>query len=194
MDLGVELGIIGIAIGALSLALGLMALPTVFQMFCGRPEIVLATDEFTGSDGARQLYITMRNKVITKRWLTCLGVERETGEVMASFSIRDQGTGKYLANGISGHLNSVATREHGLVLRAMPGHTVGFPIIHHRTFGPDKESKAWVVDARATNLLEQVIPNGDYVVEAFIFRGQKVYPVTKTFRVRSKAHETIWTS
>ncbi|MGC9953428.1 MAG: hypothetical protein ABSD21_04015 [Rhizomicrobium sp.] len=183
MDVGVILGIIGIVISVLALGLGLMALPTVFQMFFGRPDFDFGVDEFTGPDG-KSLFITLRNKT-TKSWfLKKIGVVRETGDIDASFNIRQLGTNQPVATLVSGSLHNAALRESGLMVRAFPGRTIGLTVIHMY------DDTAHIVDARRDDL--ETIAPGDYIVDAAFICSERIFRVSKNLRVGEAPHLTFW--
>ena len=184
VDWGITLGAFGVAIGLPALV---MAVPPFIQMVFGRPDLEVGYENFTGSD-AKQLMVTLKNKTISGKHLRQIKVERETGDVMAHFHIRDAGTHKFVASDVSGYLHSAATREFGLVLRAMPGHSLGFPVVQFQN------GRATVMDAR--KLMDErpliVLPAGDYLAEAYILRGQDIYQAIRRFKVGEAAHETNW--
>jgi hypothetical protein len=183
MDTGILLGIIGIVISVLALGLGLMALPTVFQMFWGRPKLTFEADEFMGTE-AKILVIAIKNQPIKSRFLRKLHVEREIGNVLAFVDIQEHGTGKFLVRALPGLLNCAPTREQGLLTRALPGFTVGLTVI------ATKDGKATIVSGHTEKLLP--IGPGEYVAFATIVRGDEDYKLMQSFRIGKLDHETIW--
>ncbi|MGO9786668.1 MAG: hypothetical protein ACLPL5_07665 [Stellaceae bacterium] len=174
----------GIVISVVALGLGLMALPTVFQMFFGRPKLDLGEDEYTGPDG-KSLFITVKNRPIKNRFLKFIRVVREVGDVSAFFDIQQQGSNLFVAKDISGSLHNSALRESGLMVRAFPGRTIGLTVIHF------EKGTAYVVDARAQGGFKE-LPEGDYVVNAVIFCGEQIYKIKKLLKVGKEAHLTFW--
>jgi hypothetical protein len=179
-DAGVVLGIIGIflAVGGLG-----VALPPFIQMWHGRPDFDFGVDTFP-SPGGKTLFITLKNKMTTSRFLKAIGVTRDTADVDASFSIQQQGTNHLVAHLVSGLLHNSALKETGLMLRAFPGRTIGLSIVHV------KGDTAFIIDARATDY--QIIAPGYYVVDAAFICGERVFHVSKNLRIGSQIDLTIW--
>lgn len=180
MNLGVLLGIIGIVIGVVSFA---VAVPPFIQIWYGRPELFLGVDDFTGPDG-KTLFITMRNKTTSGRFLKMLGVTREVGDVTADFDIQEQGTNKFIVKNVSGRLHNAVLRQSGLMVRAFPGRTIGLSVIHVQNDG------AYIVDGRSDDVRQ--IAAGDYVVHAVIFCGEQIYRLAKNLKIGSAPHLTHW--
>ena len=170
-------------IGLIALGIGLMALPTIFQMFYGRPKLMFEADDFTGPDG-RILVLAIKNQPIKSRFLRLIGVEREAGDVIAFFDIQELGTGRILTRSVTGLLNCAPLRTMGLQARALPNFTVGLTVISTR------EGSAQIVDARPEKVMP--IEPGHYVARIAIVRGQNTYRIDQAFRVANADHETIW--
>jgi hypothetical protein len=174
------LSIAGIILGSVALV---MAIPPLFQMLYGRPKLTFEADDFTGPDG-RILVIAIKNQPIKSRLLLLLGVEREPGDVQAFFDIQEQGTGKLLVGAASGLLQCAPMRTMGLLVRSLPGFSVGLTVIGTR------EGKAHFVNARAET--ENPIGPGHYIARIAIVRGQHTYNINQTFTVGTEDHMTFW--
>jgi hypothetical protein len=175
------LAIAGVFLGLAAIA---MAAPPLFQMLYGRPRLEFAADEFTDADGGKSLLITIKNKKIESQFLRKIGVERETGSVVAFLDIQEQGTNKFIAKDVSGLLHCAPMGETGLLARALPLFTVGIPVI--RTKGVI----SGIVDARSDQL--KPINEGDYTVYADVVCCEQIHKITKNFKVGKAPHLTIW--
>jgi hypothetical protein len=160
-----------------------MAAPPLFQMVFGRPELTFEADDFTGPEG-RILVIATKNQPVKNRVLLSLGVEREPGDLLAFFDIQEQGTGKFLIRSATGLLQCAPMRTIGLLVRSLPGFSVGLTIIGTR------EGKAHIVDARSENAIP-IVP-GHYLAHIAIIRGQQTYSIKQAFTVGTEDHKTFW--
>ena len=170
-------------IGVVSLLLGLLAIPPILQMNFGRPKIILGFDEFTGADG-KQLLITIQNRP-TEKWLQRFLVERQVGNVIGYFDIRKLGSNEVVSADNAALMYCAPTRETGLVVRALPAFTTGFPVIHFR------ENHAWIINARKDQCA--VLNSGPYVVDAQVICGEKVHRIARQLRIGEDASTTHWT-
>jgi hypothetical protein len=177
------LDIASFVVGVIALAVGVMAIPTILQMFFGRPRLIFEADDFTGPEG-RILVIAIKNPPITNRFLRFVGVERETGDVIVFFDIQELGTGRLLVRSVTGLLQCAPLQTIGLQARSLPGFTVGLTIIG--THGGVAE----IVDARPEKSIP--IAPGHYFAHIAIVRGQDTYRIDQTFRIARVDHETIW--
>jgi hypothetical protein len=170
-------------IGIIALLVGIMAIPTILQMFFGRPRLTFEADDFTGSEG-RILVLAIKNQPVTNRFLRLVGVEREAGDVIAFFDIQEMGTGRIVTRAVTGLLSCAPLRTVGLQARALPNFTVGLTVISTRN------GNASILDARPEKTMP--IAPGHYVAHIAIARGQDTYRIDQNFRVATVDHETIW--
>jgi hypothetical protein len=177
------LEVAGFIVGVIALLVGIMAIPTILQMFFGRPRLTFEADDFTGPDG-RILVIAIKNPPITNRFLRLVGVERETGDVIAFFDVRELGTGRIMVRSVTGLLQCAPLQTIGLQARALPGFTVGLTVIGTR------EGVASIIDARPERSIP--IAPGHYSAHIAVMRGQDTYRIDQIFRVATVDHETIW--
>jgi hypothetical protein len=173
----------GFIVGIIALLVSIMAIPTILQMFFGRPRLTFEADDFTGPEG-RILVLAIKNPPITNRFLRLMGVERESGDVIAFFDIQELGTGKLIARTVTGLLQCAPLQTIGLQARSLPGFTVGLTVISTR------ESSASIVDARPEKVI--AISPGHYIAHIAVVRGQDTYRIDQTFTVGRVDHETIW--
>lgn len=173
----------GLIVAFVALLLAVVALPPVFQMYFGRPKLVVGTDAFTGSEG-RALLITIKNRP-TGRLLKIIGVKRETGDVRAHFDILKLGSNEVISAANSGQMHNALTRENGLVVRAIPGFTTGCTVVHFRN------GVASIINARETQF--KVLPEGHFIVSAQIICGEQIYRLAKVMAIGQEAHKTFWT-
>ena len=182
MELTVDtaLGITGVVLG---LAAAAMALPPLLQMVYGRPRLEFDCQEFTGSDG-KQLIIRIKNQV-TNRVLRKLGVERETGELLAYFDIHEQGTNRSVKKDVSAMLQCAPLGEAGILARSLPAFSVGLVVAH------TKDQTTWIVDAKGEGNFQE-LGAGDYTALATIICREQVHHVRKNFKVGDAPHLTFW--
>ncbi len=176
--------IASLVISIIALVVALMAIPTILQMFFGRPHLNFEADDFTGPEG-KILVIAIKNLAVKSRLLRLMGVERETGDVNAFFDIQELGTGKIIARAVTGLMQTTHLREIGLQARSAPGFTVGLTIISSRN------GQAAVVDGRQ-ELPPTPLSNGHYIAHIAVVRGQNTYRIDQSFRVGNADHETVW--
>jgi len=175
------LAIVGIVLGLVAIA---MAVPPMFQMLYGRPQLEFATDEVHVADGAgKVLLIAITNKKTENRFLQMIGVEREIGNVLAYFNIQDE-THNFIAKDISGLLTFSSALESGFSARALPLFTVGLPIVLIHG------SEAAILDARSDR--SRTIGEGYYSANITIICGEQIHNITKNFKVGNAEHLTSW--
>jgi len=173
----------GFIVGVVALVVGTMAIPTILQMFYGRPRLTFEADDFTGPEG-RILVLAIKNPPISNKFLRLVGVEREAGDIIGFFDIQELGTGRLIARTVTGLLNCAPLQTIGLQARSLPGFTVGMTVISTR------EGLAHIVDARPERSIS--ISPGHYIAHIAVVRGQDTYRVDQTFRIARVDHETIW--
>src|SRR5271169_3673399 len=81
-----KMDIAALIIASMALVFSIMALPTVFQMFFGKPNFRAEFGEFR-DNGRRDLRFLIWNEPITNSLLKMLGVIRTPAEVTAEFSV-----------------------------------------------------------------------------------------------------------
>lgn len=180
MDLGIVLAIAGLIVGVVGI---LLAISPFLQMSFGRPDFDLGVDDFVGPDG-KSFFVTAQNKTIKSRFLKFMGVARDTGDLDGSFSIRELGSNHVIAHLVSGVLHNAALRESGLMARAFPGRTIGMNVIHMA------DGIARIIDARAQDY--QAIGAGNYVIDATFICGERIFRLSRNFRIGAEPHQTFW--
>jgi hypothetical protein len=171
--------IASLIIGIVALAL---AVPTVLQMYFGRPRLAITSDDFTGSEG-RILVVSIKNAPV--RLLRWLGVEREAGDVTAFIDIQEQGSNRYLERTLPALIESAPMRSIGILGKLLPGFSVGVIVLS------TKDGRASIVTAKAEQQTIAISP-GHYIAHVDILRGQTSHRVWQAFRVGYQDHETIW--
>ena len=175
-------------IGVVALLVGVLAIPTILQMYFGRPRLTFEADDFTGPD-ARILLIKIQNEPVKSKLLLLLGIEREPGGLLAFVSVQKLGTNEILVRAAPGLLNCTPLRSLGLSARALPGFVVGLAVISTR------KGTAHIVDARAGDTDDGIpIAPGAYMANIAIVRGQRTYNIKQTFTVGAEDHRTFWDS
>lgn len=174
------LAIIGVVLGVGAI---IMAVPPLFQMLFGRARLIFEAHDFTGTDG-RILVLAIKNPPVRNRFLRSLGVERETGKVISFFDIQELGTGRIIAQGVRGQMQTVHLRELGLEGQSMPGFTVGITVLATRN------GQASIISGHPEEIRD--LPPGHYVARISVFRGQDIYRMDQRFRVGTIDHETVW--
>jgi hypothetical protein len=176
-----------LVIGVIALLVGLAAIPTIFQMFFGRPHLTFEADDFTGPE-ARILVLKIKNEPVKHPVLRLMGVERDAGDLTAFFDVQEQGTGHFLARSMSGLLHGAPHRDEGLLIRILPGFSVGMTIICTRL------GTAQIVNGREKENAGPIIPAGHYLAHIAVVRGQRTYKISQEFVVGAEDHKTFWAS
>jgi hypothetical protein len=174
------LAIVGVVLGLLAIAI---AVPPLLQMVFGRPKLEFKPDEFMDENG-KMLLLAIKNKPTANRFLRRLGVEREMGNVLAYFDIQEQGSRRFFLKDISARVTCAATREQGLLARALPLFTSGVMVLHNRA------GIAGVIDGRHDDL--RPIGAGHYTAIFTIVCGEQVHKFEKNFTVADTEAFTIW--
>jgi hypothetical protein len=97
-------------ISLIALAISLMALPTVFQMFCGGPNLQIELDDYEVENN-KTLRCLIVNKPIRNRFLSGIGVIRQPTEILGKMTISEAGSGRIIADSIRTYLTT--DKEHG---------------------------------------------------------------------------------
>jgi hypothetical protein len=87
----------GIIIGTVALVFSVMALPSAFQMFWGRPRLGIEVSEANEPNGKR-LFCQIFSVPVQSRILLRLGVRREAAVISATFEICESGTNHVMLN------------------------------------------------------------------------------------------------
>jgi len=172
----------GIIIAFAGFFLAVMALPTVFQMILGKPQVLV---EFKASsqDEYKALQCHIANKPINCGFLRKLGVTRQATHITASISVYEEGTKKPI-------------REHAMLLInqgagesvEIANLTTVWPLII-APFGKEKETPAFINDG---NGKVEIAP-GYYTVELFILcEDRNKIIVEKGLHVGQKMSDLWW--
>jgi len=78
-------------VSIIALALAIVALPTVFQMFFGRPQLRIVFEE-TDIDIGRRLECRIYNVAVQNRILKLIGVRRDQAVISTTFCVREAGS------------------------------------------------------------------------------------------------------
>jgi hypothetical protein len=105
-------------LGIIALIFSVMALPTVFQMFWGRPCVRI---EFSSFESPKKLFCELHSVPITNRFLWRLGVRRESAIVSADFTIFEDGTNRVILDTARARLFDPADSDARGSLRAALG-------------------------------------------------------------------------
>jgi hypothetical protein len=90
-----ELDLIALILGIIGTVLGLVALPTVFQMFWGRPNITIDFDSRDfGERHAEVLRCRVFNSPVSGRLLRKMGITRSVAHIFVTFTVREVGTNR----------------------------------------------------------------------------------------------------
>jgi hypothetical protein len=175
--------LVSLVIGIVALVLAVIALPR-----WGRPRLSLLADDFTGPEG-RILVIKVKN-LPTPRWAKPLGIERQTGQIQATFDIQERGTNKFVARSIPATIHSSPLRRSGLLMPALPGFSVGVVVLSIGIKNPGID-RAGYLDARIDDGTTLINP-GWYTLKAAILCGEQIYIFTNDFKVGRLPHELFW--
>jgi hypothetical protein len=171
----------GLIVGVIALIFGVACF---LQVYCGRPALKFEADEFTGTEG-RILVLAIKNQPVKNPILKLCRVTREVGNVLAYLDIQEQGTKKFVKRNLTGWLNCAATREIGILARALPGFTIGMTVVSTRN------GQASIIDGKnPENLLP--LPEGHYTAYMTILCGEHVHKFMQSFQVGQQDHLMIW--
>jgi len=180
------MGIAALVISIIALILSVMALPTVFQMFWGRPKLAADFWGLEGSAGKR-FTCNITNAPVRGRILRRLGVRREPAVIFADFQVCEAGTNRILLDMTRVPLIDLAGDANEGSLRATLGDhmPVAFVCIVHPTEG----------DAYAVNVhrnMKTVLPPGRYRVNVDVICGDRVFKASREITVGTRLSQTYW--
>lgn len=89
----------------IALGISIMTLPTVFQMFWGRPSLEVTLNEHQDMD-IKALRCLIGNKPIGNRFLSLIGVIRQPTEILGQLTVSEAGSGKIIAGSIRMYLTT----------------------------------------------------------------------------------------
>lgn len=176
---------VGEWLGLVALVVALMALPTVFQMHWGRPQI----DFIFGAVTDRQstvLQCTIRNRPINSRVLRALGVRRDAANVIAAYKIHGP---EFVTELIHPKLASYKDNGEQIELAAGPvGASMGIIFI--------RDSNAYIVeDPRFREKRDSPmvpIASGTYHAGIVVFCGEKNFIREAQFVITANAGNSYW--
>lgn len=166
-----------------ALLLGAMALPTVFQMFWGRPQI---TFWFNRVEDERDtlLLIHLQNFPIGNRVLSWMGVSREEAHFHVVVTVRDDGGNqilKYTEPPISSGDPFKPNQYH---LHAGPSpitlETLGANGQHARIYYEEKPNSY------------HDFPPGNYLLRLDVWVGERIFFEERTFVVTGNSRKSYW--
>ncbi len=174
---------LGIFIGIAGFVLAVMALPSVFQMMFGKPDLFV---EFKSAEleEVKVLQCLISNRPINSRMLRWLGVSRQSTHLTASISIYERGTKKPI-------------REHAKLLINQGGEksveigeiTSAWPVV----VAPFSQKPGAPVYLNDDFDLLQISP-GYYTVElALIGENRQIVLAESGVRIGAKMNELYWT-
>jgi hypothetical protein len=173
-------------IAILALGLGAMALPTVFQMFWGRPDIRAEFVETIDEHGKRLTCYLVNRPVGV--FLSKLGVRRDAGSVFADFVVREVGNDRVAVDTTRALIRDVSAWEAGEGALRAAVHSpfpVGFPILFHR-FGHEAVVIDLLHNTRVT------IAPGRYCVAVAVSEGNTLREFRHEFSVGVTTEQTYW--
>lgn len=174
---------IGEWLGLLGVVLALVALPTAFQMFFGRPTIEFVCSVEHGDKGSI-LQCRLLNPAIENRFLKWLGVRREAAYIHAAYKIWSQETGELIVDLTAPLLVSTTDNAQALELR---------PTLFGVTFALVLCNQQGVF-ALAEKPNKEVIrlDPGNYNAPVVVFCGEKRFVKNCAFVVTSNPMNSYW--
>jgi hypothetical protein len=176
-----------LAISIFALAVAIVALPTVFQMFWGGPQVRFDFTEIDGSDG-RRLDCQISSAPIESRILRRLGVRREPAIISAQFRICEAGSNHIMLDTAQASLIDVAEwRGQGSFRATITDH---LPVSFLCAFHGDDGGRAIAADplTRASTAL----PPGRYRVDIDVTCGQRLFSHRQEMTVGERPIFTYW--
>lgn len=173
--------IAGFVIGVIALVFGVASF---IQVYAGRPSLQFEAEEFTGTEG-RILVLAIKNQSVKNPLLKVFRVAREVGNILGYVDVQQQGTGIFVRRNLSGWLNCAATRELGILARAMPGFTVGM------TIASTRNGQAAIIDGKDPETLIP-LPEGHYTAYMTVVCGDEVHQLKQNFQVGQQDYQMMW--
>jgi hypothetical protein len=171
-----------LAIAILALVLSLMALPTVFQMWWGAPDIRVDFD-VDHRNGTKYLKIGIRNEPVRSRVLRKLGVTRQAVPITAAYRIYEVGSNRIVVDTVLAEIAS-PDGSHSQMVNLPAPLPVGFVIIQH-----DADGVA-AIDLR--NELKTPMTHGRYRAEIEVLGSDQLATASREFTVGANVSETYW--
>jgi hypothetical protein len=172
--------IINFLIGVSALAL---AIPPALQMFFGGPNVFIRpnTKDLPDAKGLQFYIATRRTHGILKK----IGVSRQSTDITASFSLKEQGTGRVIIPMRRAYLSTQETEQPRLQVSL----STFWPAIC--TFVIFEDGKAYVLkDDHSEDL---VLNRGQYIVELkVVFGHDQMCKWGGTFNVGTTRDELYW--
>jgi hypothetical protein len=88
-----------------ALVMAVVTLPTVFQMYGGKPSIDVSPNVHD-IKGVRVLRFFIRNRPVTSRFLKTIGVVRQATDILVNFNVCEAGSGKVVTNMVRAQLRN----------------------------------------------------------------------------------------
>ena len=166
--------------------LGLMALPSVCQMIWGTPQIRLNFNT-ANKHGAKYLLCELFNLPVRSKILRAFGVTRSPAEqVIASFSIREDGTNRVV---LDGTIPEIKTDAGVVSQRArLPGSIIpaSFQVV------TALESETGIKVGLMAEDTEYNLSPGFYRVDVKVLAAEKRITGNRRFRVGNRFDEVYW--
>ena len=165
---------LGVAVAAL------IVLPTVFQMFWGRPHLEFDT-RVLNKDGVAVLICSVFNRPIGSRTLIRLGVRREAATVTCALKIVNVKSGA-LVFPIAAQPRLNGTDPFSQITIHAGWEPKIFPVARHSTIAVTWDH----------NGAEVVLPSGTYELRAIFWMGEKTYPKYQEFVITATPAGAYW--
>jgi hypothetical protein len=169
------------AVGLVALVVAVMALPPVFQMFWGRPQISV---EYTRDNSAGHLFCDIYNKPVSNRFLVWLRVRRETASITVGVHIQNETTKEIIIR-VAIPLVLIRERLENLSnVDLPPGHTplsIRVVQIDGRGAGVHDSNGQWIH-----------LPAAIYRMEMTVMAGEKNLEMQHNFVVTAEPSHTYW--
>ena len=174
-------------VSTVALLFSVMALPTVFQMFWGGPQLRFGFTEIDGADG-RRLYCDISSTPVENWALRRLGVRRETAIITAQFRICEAGSNFVMQDTAQTRLFDIAgSSDEGSFRATVTDHFgVNFPCAFH---GHNSEQALTIDPLKKSST---ALPPGRYRVDMSVACGDRSFSQSREMTVAKRSIFTCW--
>jgi hypothetical protein len=174
-------------VASIALIFSGMALPTVFQMFWGGPQLRFGFNEIDGTEG-RRLYCDISTAPVENWVLKRLGVRREPAIITAQFRICEAGSNFVMQDTAQTRLFDIAgSGDEGSFRATVTDHFgVNFLCAFH---GNDSDQAITIDPLRKSSA---ALPPGRYRIDIDVACGDRSFSQSREMTVGKRSIFTCW--
>ena len=176
-------------LSVIALGISIMTLPTVFQMFGGRPSLETTLDE--QQDGnSKVLRVKVANRQVKNRFLRLMGVVRESADIVGQLTVAEAGSGKIILESARMWLTTDTDRGKQVILTPLIPARVLIALCRGNEV-------TLIVGEQSPNLDDPnniKLDRGSYRVTGSIRYSHRIFRFTADFLVGVTASEFYWSA